>query len=267
MEEPRMMPFAGFADIARRHFKEFSTLKASIPEQPPFVPPDDPDQSGRSEHDLWIEDTRLTRQRIEECCIVTVLMSCAAVELYINDAGARLLNKHIFDGFFEEWIDRSPTLQKWQLVPRLAAGYRVDTKSRPLRLLLSLIEIRNKLMHPKSKPLDWSLFEEGNEDRLQKVAPNLEEAASQAIEALEELYKESMNWNDQLHSIHHLWGREHPLFEKEHRKLLIAARDAREHQAAKPDVHNSEAFVPPSRVPTEDRESSSPADGASTRER
>lgn len=68
----------------------------------------------------------------------------AAVELYINDAGARLLG----DKFFEKYLDRADIMAKWALVSRMA-GARVDPGGEALNLLDELRKARNGLMHPK----------------------------------------------------------------------------------------------------------------------
>lgn len=249
--------------MARRQHSAMLNELNRLPPEPPYWPPGDGNDEAAATYHYWDVDTKSTRQKIEELAVATVLTSCAAVELYINDAGARLLGQK----FFDDNLERLSLEVKWTLVPRLIANYEINKGSRANTLLLNLIRVRNKLMHPKSLEYNGKHFEEQQANQIEGSIEHLIDSANKAIAALDELYKESVNWNEQPHSIHHLWGKEHPLFEKEHWKLLIAAQDAREHQAAKPDVHNSEAFVPPSRVPTEDRESSSPADGASTRER
>jgi hypothetical protein len=48
------------------------------------------------------------------------------------------------------------------------------------------------------------------------------EAATSAIKALDALYSETIHWNDQIHALDHLLGREHPRYDDERQRLLIA---------------------------------------------
>lgn len=106
----RLVEFSSFASIARRHAQAI-----------------DQDANGAREH-----------------AAIAIVFGYAAVELYINDAGARLLG----DKFFERYLDRSDIMAKWALVSRMA-GARVDPGGEALNLLDKLRKARNALMHPK----------------------------------------------------------------------------------------------------------------------
>jgi hypothetical protein len=105
-----VVEFSSFASIARRHAEAIAN-----------------DPEGAREH-----------------AAIAIVFGHAAIELYINDAGGRLLG----DKFFEKYLDRADIMAKWAIVSRMA-GARVDPGGEPINLLDKLRKARNDLMHPK----------------------------------------------------------------------------------------------------------------------
>ncbi|HEY1810989.1 MAG TPA: hypothetical protein VGG74_01445 [Kofleriaceae bacterium] len=111
----RVVEFSAFASIARKHAEAIAT-----------------DDGAALEH-----------------AAIAIVFGHAAVELYINDAGARLLG----DKFFEKYLDRADIVAKWAVVSRMA-GARVDPGGEAMALLGKLKKARNDLMHPKIEGID-----------------------------------------------------------------------------------------------------------------
>lgn len=152
-------------------------------------------------------------------------MSSAAIELYFNDVGTRLLDKRFYDGFYEEFIERQTAEKKWGLLPRLVANHKMEKRDQTMLLMSSTFEVRNKLMHPKVKSSSsWDIEGKKPED-VPGTPEYLLEAATKAIKALDALYSETIHWNDQIHALDHLLGREHPRYDDEHQRLLIATQE------------------------------------------
>ncbi len=174
----RFAPFAGFAAIARRHFEQMQTLATSLPPEPNSIC-DEQGSAGTDDHLIWDYETRETRELLDEHAAIVVVFSCAAAELYINDAAARLLG----DTYFETHIDRLDLISKWVLVPRLVNGYELDRGAAAYNFLRLTVALRNQLMHPKSGTTTQQYW---------KSAPGrLQEAAGNALKMLSELLRET----------------------------------------------------------------------------
>lgn len=148
----RLAPFAGFADIARSNCRQMKALVAQLPPEPPRGGDEAwPDEA----HLIWNHETSPIFHSIDEHAAIAIIFACAATELYINDAGARLLG----DTYFRVHVERIDLLSKWVLVPRLASNHQMDRGGRAYELLHGVIGLRNDLMHPKSRPLTDALID------------------------------------------------------------------------------------------------------------
>ncbi len=196
----RIAPFSGFSDIAHRNHSAMQDLLKALPKEPKFVSPEEEDEGAKAEYHYWEVEARPVLKSIEENAVITVLMASAAVELYINDAAARLLGQN----YSERHFDRIDIVSKWMLLPRLVSKYAPDRESKGIRLLRTLVETRNKLMHPKSKPLKESLFEKRQRDEIEGSVEYLVKAANCSIQAIDELREETKKWDVSGYGNHHL---------------------------------------------------------------
>jgi hypothetical protein len=111
--------------------------------------------------DVWDHEAAKIREQADEHATITIVFACAACELYINDAAARLLG----DTYVQRHVDRLDLVSKWVLVPRLICGHEIDRGGRAYDLLRLLVSARNELMHPKSEPFSWDKFDREAENR------------------------------------------------------------------------------------------------------
>lgn len=182
----RMSTFGRFHDVARRHLGLMQETLASIPPEPPH--PWAEEGPERIAWDVWEHGASGIRERADEHATIAIIFSCAACELYINDAAARLLG----DKYSESHIDNLDLVSKWMIVPRLAFGHTIDRSGRAYNLLRLLVRARNDLMHPKSKPFSWEKFDEEAKKAAGKNPPKTRiDFAPEAIEALDRLGEEA----------------------------------------------------------------------------
>ena len=180
----RVSTFGRFHEVARRHLRLMNEELAKLPPEPPFAGPDD-DGPIRRAWEVWSYETAPIEMLADEHATITIVFACAACELYINDAGARLLG----DTYYKKYLERFDLKAKWVLVPRLVAGIEVDLGSRAFQLLAHVIEARNDLMHPKSSSV--ASFEELVKRHETPSKRTRIEFAPDAIEALDRLGVES----------------------------------------------------------------------------
>jgi len=62
---------------------------------------------------------------------------------------------HLGDAYVQQHIDKLDILSKWLIVLRLVAGYELRKDQAPYCALKALVSARNRLVHSKSKPLDF----------------------------------------------------------------------------------------------------------------
>lgn len=158
----------------------------------PREPSVDRDEEGpnRAAWDLFDHELAKIKEQADEHATIAIVFACAACELSINDAAARLLG----DTYFAKHIDRLDLVSKWIIVPRLINGHRIDRGGRAHELLKRLVSARNDLMHPKSVPFSI------NQSRHQAKPPPRSrfELAADAINTLDVLADEAENFDHQL---------------------------------------------------------------------
>ena len=177
----RKLTFGRFHDVARAHV----ALMDAVRRPPPPTVPHAEEGPAWEEWELFEQADLEAVLKIEEHAVVTIIFACAACELYINDAGARLLG----DTYFAKHVDRLDLLSKWVLVPKLIKGHEIDRGGRAFELLKRLVGLRNELMHPKSAPVELEQIKFSNE-------PPRAASAHEAIEALDRLGEEAEKFDE-----------------------------------------------------------------------
>jgi hypothetical protein len=154
---------------------------ATLPPEPPYSGEEEGPE--RAAWELWLHEHTKLQTRADEHATIAIIFSCAACELYINDAAARLLGHT----YFKKHIDRLDLLSKWVVAPRLICGHQVDRGGRAYELLKQLVGVRNDLMHPKSVPFSIEQFQRTTEN----ASCSRFDLARDAIEALDRLADEA----------------------------------------------------------------------------
>lgn len=81
--------------------------------------------------------------------LTSIVFAGLAVEAAIYEIAAT----HLTDKFTQDHLDRMDVFTKWALVPRLICGKALDPGGPGMNMLDELIQVRNLLVHHKSKPL------------------------------------------------------------------------------------------------------------------
>jgi hypothetical protein len=86
---------------------------------------------------------------IGELALVVIVFCAFTLEAYINDYAINRLSKN----YLKNYLDKLDLVAKWVVIPRLMSREQLDPGSRPLQQIAWLVELRNKLVHYKSKEL------------------------------------------------------------------------------------------------------------------
>ena len=92
---------------------------------------------------------------MEQAAICAVIFQALAVESYVNLFGSVVLGDDVFRCRYESEIDkkhRASTIDKIKNICNIELGNPYPTSGEHFRILKGLIDKRNKLVHPKSKP-------------------------------------------------------------------------------------------------------------------
>ena len=84
----------------------------------------------------------------EVSALKAVVFAGLAIEAAIYEVAA----EHLTDGFVKDHLERIDVFTKWTLVPRLICGKSLDRGGPAMNALWELIQVRNLLVHHKSKP-------------------------------------------------------------------------------------------------------------------
>ena len=84
---------------------------------------------------------------IGELAVVVIVFCAFTLEAYINDYAINRLSKN----YLKNYLDRLNPVAKWVVIPRLVTRKQLDPGSRPVQDLSWLVELRNRLVHYKSK--------------------------------------------------------------------------------------------------------------------
>jgi len=90
----RVSTFGRFHNVARRHLSQMGEIIALIPPEPSHPRYDEGPE--RDAWDLWDHEAWGLREQADEHATIATIFACAACELYINDAAARLLGDTYF---------------------------------------------------------------------------------------------------------------------------------------------------------------------------
>jgi hypothetical protein len=63
--------------------------------------------------------------------------------------------------YFKKYIEKLDTVSKWIIVPKIITNKEIPTDSQAIELLRGLFQLRNSMVHPKSKEYD-SLTEDNS---------------------------------------------------------------------------------------------------------
>jgi len=115
---------------------------------------------------------------IGQHALVVIIFATLSVEAYINDYAITHLSKN----YLESHLDKLDLSSKWLIIPRLVTGKQLDSGSKPMQDLSSLIALRNKLVHYKSRKL--------RVDKIKESDFLGEDNARKSIETVRNLLKE-----------------------------------------------------------------------------
>lgn len=85
--------------------------------------------------------------QIERVAIVSVVFSALTAEAFINHYAVVKLSK----SYLEKYLDKLDPVAKWIVIPRMITGKSIDPGSLPIQRLGSLVTLRNKLVHYKTR--------------------------------------------------------------------------------------------------------------------
>jgi hypothetical protein len=79
---------------------------------------------------------------------IKIVIFCAITsEAFINHYAIERISK----SYFDKHLDKMDTVSKWIVIPKLITGKQIDSGSEAIQNLRSLIKIRHKLIHPKTR--------------------------------------------------------------------------------------------------------------------
>lgn len=85
-------------------------------------------------------------------CKLSVIWVCCTIESFINEEGVSWTGER----FFMDNVEKSRPEQKIQIVYALKYGHVLNSKSDILRQIRDLFDMRNQLMHPKTREVKES---------------------------------------------------------------------------------------------------------------
>ena len=115
---------------------------------------------------------------VREHGFTSIVFSALTAEAFINLYAIERFDSNYYNNF----LDALPVKAKWKLIPKLATGAAIDSKSRATDALNRLVESRNKLVHYKFKPMD--IKQAVNEER------RIRDAASSGVKCIQLLSHE-----------------------------------------------------------------------------
>lgn len=132
----------------------------------------------------------LMNARIQREAMVVVIFSALTLEAFINDYGLENFSR----SYFDKHLDKLSPVSKWLILPRLVAGKELNTNSQAFESLKKLFNLRNKLVHYKTKKK--RVCDIVAEDRVwESDAQNAIEAVNQAVRVLKEIDPEvDIDW-------------------------------------------------------------------------
>lgn len=109
--------------------------------------------------DITLDDENIVRHIIyetERLSVTTIVFCTMTLESFINHYGLEKLTKPYFD----ECLDKLDIKSKWDKIPKLVTGVKINKGGKAFFLFSNLLELRNKLVHDKIKIKKESLPEE-----------------------------------------------------------------------------------------------------------
>lgn len=179
----RLSVVSTFSRIARKHRERVHDLLSDLPQFTGV------DRADSAEFDAYLYRTGDLRAAIADASVITIVFAATAAESYIYDFAARNLG----DSFVEKYLDKLSTQSKWVIVPRLVAGYALDSDGQAYEGLIHLVRSRNEIVHHKSKNvIDMSPSQ--LQEYVYQDEP-LNEPADKAITALDLLLTEAKKFD------------------------------------------------------------------------
>lgn len=124
-----------YVDVAFQYYLEHKIAESKRIPQPPI----DQDPTDYAERE----------EAYELPALKAVVFAGLAVEAAIYEIAAA----HLTDKFTQDHLERIDVVTKWALVPRLICGKPLDSGGPAMNTLRELIQVRNLLVHHKSKPV------------------------------------------------------------------------------------------------------------------
>jgi len=103
-------------------------------------------QAGKSS-DAIVDLLAEKNDRIGRLTLIVVVFCATSLEAYINDYAI----DHLSKSYFSRYLDKLDLLSKWIVIPRITTGTQLNTGSKPVQDLSWLINLRNGLVHYKTK--------------------------------------------------------------------------------------------------------------------
>ena len=134
-----------YFDIALEHYNEIKILQKELDEITRKSK-----EAGKSSSDEIVDLIARKNDRIGYLALIVVVFSALWIEAFINDYAIGRLSKN----YFKKYLDKLDVLSKWIVIPRITTGTQLDPGSKALQDLDWLTELRNKLVHYKSKKIE-----------------------------------------------------------------------------------------------------------------
>lgn len=134
-----------YFDIALEHYNEIKILQKELDEITRKSK-----EAGKSSSDEIVDLIARKNDRIGYLALIVVVFSALSIEAFINDYAIGRLSKN----YFKKYLDKLDVFSKWIVIPRITTGTQLDPGSKTLQGLDWLTELRNNLVHYKSKKIE-----------------------------------------------------------------------------------------------------------------
>lgn len=151
------------------------------------------EESNRSENAESISlivthETHEFEERTIRKSVTVVLFACMAVEAFLNCYGVRRLGEK----FYKRNMERIGITEKMSVLVLSCNGYKLDANASVLALTRRLFDQRNRLVHPKTKELQFDQF------GMPSHAPPEELSAPDCVKAMDDILEEFCSYDSDL---------------------------------------------------------------------
>ena len=190
----RVANHSWYLSLCKEHYEKYKETNESfqnLDEQISEVlrNADDPDEPPEEYYTLLYEQLEPKRE-LEKHALFTILSATMYAEAFIYYYAVS--TSKLSANYFKKYLDNLSLLSKWVVTPRLTVGEDFPTDSQAFQHLKKVIEVRNKLVHFKSRDLM------GHEE----IAKYYDNNYMPFLETAEIAYKMTNEIKDELENLH-----------------------------------------------------------------